>query len=222
MKIRVTKSYGEKRVFDGFALDIRDGEVLCLLGRSGVGKTTLLKILAGSTDFDGEIDGAPDKVGFVFQEPRLLPHVSVVENLRYTGADEAEIQPVLEKVGLIGYADTRADKLSGGEKQRVAIARAFLSNAPLMLLDEPFSSLDLAWKVRLWQTFATLWEEKKPTTVLVTHDIEDAWALGHRIVLIRDGEIALDMRPKRTDYPAPYGEISKEKSALIQAALKGV
>ena len=222
MRICVTKSYGDNRVFDNFALDIQDGEVLCLLGRSGAGKTTLLKILAGLTDFDGELDGVPEKIGFVFQEPRLLPYLSVAENLRYTGVGEKEIKPVLEKVGLAEYADTRADKLSGGEKQRVAIARAFLSNAPLMLLDEPFSSLDLAWKVRLWQNFATLWEEKKPTAVLVTHDIEDAWALGHRIILIQDGKIALDMRPKRTNYPAPYGEASKEKSALIKAALKGV
>ena len=220
MNVRVSKSYGEKRVFDNFALDIQDGEVLCLLGRSGVGKTTLLRILARLTSCDGEMRGVPDRVGFVFQEPRLLAHASVVENLRYAGADEREIMSTLERLGIADYAKTKAGRLSGGEKQRVAIARAFLSNAELLLLDEPFSALDLGWKVRLWQTFATLWKEKKPTTVLVTHDIEDAWALGHRIVLLKDNEIALDIQPKRTAFPAPYGEVSEEKSALIKAALE--
>lgn len=219
MKLCVSKRYGEKCVFDRFTLDIQDGEVLCLLGRSGVGKTTLLKILAGLTDFDGTTDGVPDKVGFVFQEPRLLPYATVKENLIYSGADEREIAPVLEKLGLSAYANTRADRLSGGEKQRVAIARAFLSNASLMLLDEPFSSLDLAWKTELWQAFATLWEEKKRTAVIVTHDIEDAWALGHRIVLIRDGEVVLDIRPDRNEYPAPYGQVSTQKSEIIKTAL---
>lgn len=220
MNVRISKSYGEKRVFDNFALNIQDGEVLCLLGRSGVGKTTLLRILARLTGCDGEMHGVPDKVGFVFQEPRLLEHASVVENLRYAGADEREIIETIEKLGIADYAKTKAGNLSGGEKQRVAIARAFLSNATLLLLDEPFSALDLGWKVRLWQTFATLWKEKKPTTVLVTHDIEDAWALGHRIILLKDNEIALDIQPKRSAFPAPYGEVSAEKSALIKAALE--
>ena len=221
MNIRVSKSYGKKRVFDDFALDIQDGEVLCLLGRSGVGKTTLLRILARLTDFDGEMNGVPDKVGFVFQEPRLLLHASVLENLRYAGANEQEIMPTLQKLGISDYANVKAGRLSGGEKQRVALARAFLSGARLLLLDEPFSALDLSWKVRLWQTFASLWEENKPTTVLVTHDIEDAWALGHRIILLEDNEIKLDIQPKRLAFPAPYGEVSDEKSALIKAAWEG-
>lgn len=219
MNVRISKSYGEKRVFDEFRLNIDEGEILCLLGESGVGKTTFLRILAGLTAYEGEIVGAPQKTGFVFQEPRLLPWASARENLRYAGADESEIAPTLEKTGMSELADRRASRLSGGEKQRVALARAFLSGAPLLLLDEPFSALDLTLKVRLWETFAALWKEKRPTCVLVTHDIEEAFALGHRIVLLRDGKIVYDVRPKRTTLPSPYGENSEEKSALLQALL---
>ena len=101
----------------------------------------------------------------------------------------------------------------------MSIARAFLSGAPLLLLDEPFSSLDTALKIRLWQVFARLWQETKPTAVFVTHDIEEAWALGHRIILLKEGKAVLDMRPTRTEFPAKYGETCEEKQALLRAVL---
>ena len=115
--------------------------------------------------------------------------------------------------------DTYPETLSGGEKQRVAIARAFLSDAPLILLDEPFSSLDTPLKLRLINAFVQLWREKKQTAVFVTHDIEEAWLLGHRIVIIKDGEVAFDIKPKEQTLPRIYGEDSEEKRVLLQALL---
>lgn len=214
-----TKKYGDRTVFDHFSMEITEGEILCVLGASGVGKTTLLHALAGLTDFEGEI-GAPARSAFVFQEPRLLLHLTVEENLRFACGDSPRIEEIMKKTEVFAYKDKRAGRLSGGEKQRVAIARAFLSNAPLLLLDEPFSSLDTALKIRLIGAFAKLWQEERRTAVMVTHDIEEAWMIGHRIVVLDEGEIVYDYRPTRSAFPTPYGEKSAGKDELLQVLLK--
>ena len=126
----------------------------------------------------------------------------------------------LKKAGFSLVGDLQAlYALSGGEKQRVAFARAFACEHDLLLLDEPFSSLDTALKIRLMDVFAKLWEERRQTAVLVTHDLEEAWALGHRIILLKDGKIALDIHPKGETFPRKYGSYDAEKDALLQAVL---
>ena len=220
MKICVSKSYGAKTVFENFMLDIKDGEILCVLGKSGSGKTTLLNILAGLTEFSGQTEGVPERVGYIFQEPRLLPNLTVAENLAYIGATELAIEEILRKTELIALKDKRPKALSGGEKQRVSIARAFLTDAPLLLLDEPFSSLDTALKIRLSRVFAELWKEKKNTAVFVTHDIEEAWMLAHRIVVIEDGKLVAEFRLEDSELPREYGAGTELKQRVLSEMLK--
>ncbi len=219
MRARISKAFGEKVVFTDLEMEILDGEVTCVLGASGVGKTTLLRILGGLEDYEGEIEGAWKKCAFVFQEPRLLPHLSVADNLRYVGGKEERIEKALADAEILPLKEARAARLSGGEKQRVAFARAFAVDADTLLLDEPFASLDTPLKIRLWQTFARLWQAERRTTVLVTHDLEEAWALGQRILLLDGGKITLDIRPRKGEYPTPYGEDSEEKRAFFRTVL---
>ncbi len=220
MKAVITKAFGAKKVFENLEIELAEGEVTCILGASGVGKTTLLRILAGLEPFDGKIENEPKKCAFVFQDARLLPYLTVEENLRYVGCEEERIDEVLKRAELLPLKNQKAGTLSGGEKQRAAFARAFAVEADTLLLDEPFSSLDTALKIRLWNTFSRLWEEKKQTAVIVTHDLEEAWALGHRILLIEEGEVVLDICPTRKVYPTPYGENSVEKTEFIEKVLK--
>ncbi len=217
MKLRVSKNYGDKRVFDDLRLEIADGEITCILGASGEGKTTLLNIIAGLTDFDGEAE-LPEKVGYVFQEPRLLPHLTVAQNLAYAGGMVEIIDDLLEKTGLSALKNKRAKLLSGGEKQRVAIVRAFACDASVLLLDEPFSSLDTALKIRLCELFASLWRERRTTAVMVTHDLEEALSLAHRIVVLKEGGIVYDARLDR-EIPAEYGAPSKIRSEILKVIL---
>ena len=219
MKLHISKSYGEQTVFDGLTLEIRDKEILCVLGESGGGKTTLLHILAGLLPYEGAIENAPKNVGYIFQEPRLLPNLTVEQNLAYAGGRYEDIQEILQKTELFSLRKKRPSELSGGEKQRVAIARAFLSDAPLLLLDEPFSSLDTALKLRLANVFAKMWQEKPRTAVFVTHDLEEALMLGHRIIVLKKGQIVLDIDLPKSELPRPYGKDSIEKERIVSVLL---
>lgn len=221
MKINVSKSYGQQVVFDKLDLEIAEGEILCILGESGGGKTTLLRILAGLTEYEGTLSNLPKSVAYIFQEPRLLPNLTVEENLQYAGGRVENIEEILQKTELVSLRKKRPKALSGGEKQRVAIARAFLSDAPLLLMDEPFSSLDTALKIRLIDVFSRLWKEQKKTVIFVTHDLEEAWMLGQRIVVLRQGKIALDMRINEENFPRRYGEGNEQKQRILRCLIDG-
>lgn len=218
MKLQISKSYGDKKIFDDFSLEIAEGEVLCVLAESGAGKTTLLNILAGLTPYEGDIEGFPETVGYIFQEPRLLPNLTVKENLRYAGGRVEDIDKILQKIGLFQARDKRPAFLSGGEKQRVAIARAFLSDAKVLLLDEPFSSLDTALKIRLCKLFSELWSEKRQTTVFVTHDVEEALLLAQRVIILKNGKVVREFR-LRGEIPREYGRSTKEKEEILKEIL---
>lgn len=217
MRIDVSKTYGKQTVFSHLQLAFSDGEIVCILGASGVGKTTLLHILARQIPFEGTLTDVPESVGYVYQEPRLLPHLSAKENLAYVGADEAAADTLLNKAGLERQKDKPSSRLSGGEQQRVALCRAFLGTHKLLLLDEPFSSLDVVRKQDLYQAFLALWQENKPTAVLVTHDIEEAWELAQRVIVLKDGTVALDMRLPDTVLPRKIDDGADVKAQILHA-----
>ncbi len=220
IRLQISKSYGTQRVFENFSLEIQEGEILCVLGASGGGKTTLLNVLAGLIPYEGEVKNAPPSVGYIFQEPRLLPNLSVFENLRYAGGRYAFIEELLDKMELNSARDKRPKALSGGEKQRVAIARAFLTEAPVLLLDEPFSSLDTGLKVRLSREFIRLWERERQTVAFVTHDVEEACMLAHRVVILKGGEVAMDMPMPQGELPRAYGGLPTEKEILLRTLME--
>lgn len=212
MKIEnLNVQYGNRTIFSAFNLDILDGETTCLLGNSGVGKTTLLRHIASKLQQENK------KVAIAFQEPRLLKHLTVFENLKLIGYDEKEIVKVLEKIGLENRIHAYPNQLSGGEKQRVNFARAFLSESDFLLLDEPFFSLDVKLKIRL---IKLLQEEKKgKTIVFVTHDIDEALMIADRILLLKSGAIALDYRLDNPTKTRDYGKSIKEREVLLTAQL---
>ena len=219
MKIAgLTKNYGEKRVLDGIDLELFDGEILCVLGASGSGKTTLLNCVAGLTAYEGEIVGAPDRVAYVFQEDRLLPALTVRQNLLFAGGRVALIDEMLAEVGLLEHADKRPSALSGGEKRRVALVRAFLSTSPLLLMDEPFTGLDTALKIRLIELFVRLWKKEKKTVIFVTHNLNEAVAVAERAVVLKNGKIALEMPFLKRELPS-FGFDGAEKETLLKAIL---
>ena len=203
--------YGNRVIFSNFDLEISEGEVTCILGNSGVGKTTLINHIAFNAQRENK------KVAVAFQEPRLFEHLTVLENLKLIGYNEKEICAVLEKIGLEKNVHSYPNKLSGGEKQRVNFARAFLNDCDVLLLDEPFFSLDVKLKLRL----ITLLIKEKPnkTIVFVTHDIDEALMLSNRIILLKEGNIALDYTVKKDVQDRQYGKMTKEREILLNAQL---
>lgn len=213
---KITKRYGALSVYENFDLTLEEGKITCILGESGCGKTTLLNILAGTTDFTGE---APKlSCSYIFQQPRLVPNLTVHGNLRLICRDEKKIEDMLERVGLADKRNAYPVELSGGQSQRVSIARAFLHPSELILMDEPFSSLDTALKIRLIDEFSCLWREERRTAVFVTHDAEEAYMLSHRAIVLKNGKIIADIRDE-SEIPRVYGRESFYKKQILSAML---
>jgi sulfonate transport system ATP-binding protein len=197
------KQFGARTVLDGIALDIAPGEFVALVGRSGCGKSTLLRLLAGlDAPSAGELQlgGAPasarrDDVRMMFQEARLLPWRTVLQNVTLGLASSdahARARDALAHVGLADRADDWPAVLSGGQRQRVALARALVHRPRLLLLDEPLGALDALTRIEMQRLIESVWRERRFTAVLVTHDVAEAVALADRVLLIEDGRIAQD------------------------------
>lgn len=219
--VNVSKKYANTPVYENFSLGIEEGKITCLLGASGCGKTTLLNMLAGLTPYEGRIGNVPERISYIFQEERLLPNLTVRQNVALVlgkNADGKKISEMLEKVELSGKEDAYPAELSGGQAQRVSIARAFAYPSGLILMDEPFSSLDTALKIRLIDVFCRLWQEEKRTAVFVTHDAEEAYMLAHRAVLLEEGKVVADIS-ENDPVPRAYGESSRFKQRILAELL---
>ncbi|MFP4188637.1 MAG: ABC transporter ATP-binding protein [Halobacteria archaeon] len=202
----VTKKFGDEPAVEDLSIDVRDGEFLTLLGPSGCGKTTTLRLVAGLETPDGgevRIAGSsvagngrtvkPENrdVGLVFQEFALFPHMTVEENIAFGLEDEdnGRVDDMLELVGLDEHRDKKPDQLSGGQRQRVALARSLAPEPDVLLLDEPFSNLDIGLRVRMREEVRRITKEAGVTTVSVTHDQEEALSISDRVGVMNDGRL---------------------------------
>jgi sulfonate transport system ATP-binding protein len=211
----LSRSFNGRDVLRDLDLSIGSNEFVALLGRSGTGKSTLLRILGGlDPDYAGEAL-VPERRAVVFQESRLIPWQRVLANvvlgLRAGPQGKAGLQrrglDALEEVGLGDHALQWPLTLSGGEAQRVALARAFVREPQLMLLDEPFGALDALTRIRMHVLLQDLCLRHRPAVLLVTHDVDEAILLADRAVVLVDGRITLDL-PLELDRPRDRGHPS--------------
>lgn len=222
----------------GLDLDIRAGEVTCILGESGCGKTTLLKALggfvvgrdSGGVLFEGRyLDGPSTKVVMIFQENNLFPWLTVRGNVGFglrfqpgtRAGRAAAVDRILALVGLSEAAGRYPHELSGGMRQRTAIARALVTEPQVLLLDEPFSALDIALRRRMHALMHTLWERTGKTMVMVTHNVEEAIQVGHRVIVLggKPARVLIDRdcrAPAMKDRYAPaYLQLQREIESVI-------
>ncbi|MCX5209569.1 ABC transporter ATP-binding protein [Kitasatospora sp. NBC_00240] len=208
------RTFGTRHVLDGVDLDIARGEFVALLGASGTGKTTLLRILGALDRADAGTVLVPPVRTVVFQEPRLVPSQRVLANVtiglpRGAASRETGVRALAE-VGLDRHADAWPATLSGGEAQRVALARALVREPQLLLLDEPFAALDALTRLRMQDLVGELVRKHRPAVLLVTHDVEEAIRLADRVAVLRDGALVTDetvevARPRDSADPAFAG-----------------
>ncbi len=189
------KSYQNITIFDNFNLSIRENMITCILGPSGIGKTTLLNLLSGISKPDsGDLtDFANKTFSYIFQETRLLKWKTVFENVNFVlkniyGEKESReaAKNYIDIVGLSKFAGYYPSQISGGMQQRVSIARAFAYPSDILLMDEPFKSLDMKLKKNLIAAFLKLWQSDKRTVISVTHEAEEAAYIGNDVVILTD------------------------------------
>lgn len=227
------------QALDGVSLEVELGEIVVVIGGSGCGKSTLLRAISGldrptrgTVALDGEPITAPqEKIGMLFQEPRLLPWLSVADNVGF-GLDgcskqerEQRVRAQLTRVGLTEKAGVWPRELSGGQAQRTALARALVTRPEVLLLDEPFSALDAFTRVDLQDHLLKLWEDQKPTLVVVTHDVDEAIVLADRVVVLRPrpgrigDEIEIDLPRPRDRQSAAFDFAKRRVLAALDRSL---
>jgi len=228
---------GGLHALENISFDVHAREFVCVLGPSGSGKTTLLRILAGliqpasGTFVFGR--GEQPSTGMVFQQANLMPWRTVLENIKLPlevkNMDEQSARnkanEMIELVGLQGFADSLPRDLSGGMAQRVAIARALIHDPDLLLLDEPFASLDAMTRERMWTELSRLWQMRQKTVIMVTHSINESLFLADRVLVLtqRPGKIKMDVevdlpRPRPDDirYTPHFGELARKLREAIE------
>lgn len=205
----IDKRFGDKQILIDFSFEISKGELVSILGPSGVGKSTLLQIISGIDSTHGGqvfIDGKdvtsmpPEKrpIGYVFQKPLLFPHMTVYENMAFALRKvkklkgrymKEEIMAMLKDMQLDGLEKQLPNQLSGGQQQRVAIARALIQKPKVLLMDEPFSSLDPTLRQEMGEYIQGIRQRHQQTILFVTHDREESMALSNRVLLTLDGQV---------------------------------
>lgn len=225
----VSKSFGKNEVLHQVNLTIEKGEFVAIIGKSGSGKSTLLRLIAnlesltsGELIFNGvPISNSKAKMTMMYQNSRLLPWKKVIDNvgLGLDGQWEKHAEKALDAVGLIEFKDQWPSKLSGGQQQRVALARALVHEPSLLMLDEPLSALDALTRIEMQNLIEGIWSNLGFTALLVTHDVGEAVRLADRIVLIEDGNIAMDVR---IDAPRPRVMSDSELVQLEEKVLNRI
>ena len=228
---------GGLHALDKISFNVKAREFLCVLGPSGSGKTTLLRILAGLIQpTSGTFKfghGEQPSIGMVFQQANLMPWRTVTGNIKLplevNQVDETsarlKTQEMIELVGLTGFEDTIPRDLSGGMAQRVAIARALIHDPDLLLLNEPFASLDAMTRERMWMELSRIWQHRKKTVIMVTHSINESLFLADRVLVLtqRHGKIKMDVavdlpRPRNDDirYTPHFGKLARKLRGAIE------
>ncbi len=222
-------------VLENVSFEVCPREFICVLGPSGSGKTTLLRILAGllppTTGTVQFGDRRQPRIGMAFQQANLMPWRTVLQNimlpLELEGAQDAAVraQELIELVGLNGFESTLPRDLSGGMAQRVALARALVHDPDLLLLDEPFASLDAITRERMWTELSRIWHMRQKTVIMVTHSINESLFLADRVLVLtqRPGKVKLDLavdlpRPREDEmrYTPRFGKLAKKLKAAIE------
>ena len=230
-------SNGGLHALEDISFEVCPRDFICFLGPSGSGKTTLLRILAsllqptsGQVNF---IHNEHPEIGMVFQQANLMPWRSVMDNIKLPleleGMDEAKARiktrEMIDLVGLNGFENSWPRELSGGMAQRVAIARALIHDPDLLLLDEPFGSLDAITRERMWTELSRIWQAKQKTVIMVTHSINESLFLADRVLVLtqRPGKIKLDVevdlpRPRKDDirYTPHFGKLARKLREAIE------
>lgn len=225
----VAKAFGQRGVLRSVDLEIAPGEFVAIVGRSGCGKSTVLRLLAGLERPDAgllQIEGKPPVSGnplvrMMFQDARLLPWRRVADNVTL-GLPQAQHQLAREALGEVGLADRGGEwprVLSGGQRQRVALARALAARPRLLLLDEPLGALDALTRIEMQALIERIWLDHRVTAILVTHDVAEAVALADRIIVLDAGRVAHDIP---VDLPRPRPRTSREFAALEAEVLARV
>lgn len=231
----VRKSYDGTTVLDGINLEIEDGEIVSILGPSGCGKTTLLNLILGITGIDSgkiiyngdDLTNTPmEKRGFniVFQDYALFPNLNVYQNITYglknkpDISTKEEVEELIDLLGLREHLAKKIEQLSGGQKQRVALARTMVMKPKILLLDEPLSALDGVIKESIKDRIKTIAKEYHLTTIIVTHDPEEALTLSDRVMIVNQGKIAQFGQPEEIiNHPS---DAFVEKFILNQLRIK--
>jgi sulfonate transport system ATP-binding protein len=211
---QVRRVFGNRAVLDDVRLRIRAAEFVVVLGPSGTGKTTLLRLISGLDHADSGTMRVARRRSVVFQEPRLVLAKRVWQNVvlgQRGPVARARAAKALAEVGLGDHVDAWPKFLSGGEAQRVALARAMVREPDLLLLDEPFASLDALTRIRMHELVAQLWHRHRPAVVLVTHDVDEAVLLADRIIVLSQGRISLDLT---VHLPRPRARAGRDFSEL--------